>query len=145
MTPFEELWRWHNELLDGFFTDPWTLRPRIAGPAQGSLEQLRPAHTDIHETESSFIADVELPGVRKEDIEVSIGNDVLEVKVQKTKEEKRKDAFEKSFMGFYKSIALPSNVDVQGIEAEYRNGMLRITMPKVEVDAAGNTRRIQVK
>ncbi len=101
---------------------------------------------DLRETESSIVAAFELPGVDKKDIELNITDDSIEVKVEKRehKEEKGKDSY--SFMSgqtsFYRSIPLAQKIDSSKAEAEYKNGMLRIEVPKKEQD---NKKRIEIK
>ena len=90
---------------------------------------------DIMEQGESFVVDVELPGLKQEDIDVAVTDDTLSVKGQKKGESGVKDEDynrrEIPYGTFYRSVALPSNVDNSRVEATYENGILRIIMPKV--------------
>ncbi len=101
---------------------------------------------DLRETESSIIAAFELPGVDKKDIELNITDDSIEVKVEKKeeKETEKKDTYSyvRGERSFYRSIPLAQKVDASKAEAEYRDGMLRIEIPKKEQD---KKRKIEIK
>lgn len=94
--------------------------------------------TDIMETESAFIASIELPGVNKEDIELTVTERVIEVKVDKREErkieDKEKGIFKHSLVNrqFYRSFPLPKPVVPEKAKAELRNGILRVEVPKTK-------------
>ena len=89
---------------------------------------------DVFEKENKFIVKAETPGMKEEDINVSIEGDSLNIKGEKKTESevKEEDYYrsERSYGSFFRSIALPSTVDAGKIEAEYDNGVLEITIPK---------------
>jgi HSP20 family protein len=89
---------------------------------------------DVFEKGNRFIVKAEIPGMKEEDINVSIEGDTLNIKGEKKTESevKEEDYFrsERSYGSFFRSIILPTNVDSGKIEAEYDNGVLEICFPK---------------
>lgn len=89
---------------------------------------------DIVETESSVIATFELPGVEKENIQLNFMGDSMEVKVEKKAEEKAegKDSFAHQMrsQSFYSILPLPAEVVSESADAAYKNGILRVEIPK---------------
>jgi len=91
---------------------------------------------DIHEAKDSILLQVELPGVKQEDIQVSIEDDTLTLKGERKREtEVKEDQYhrvERSYGRFERSILLPSVVDSGRVKATYRDGVLEIQLPKKE-------------
>ena len=91
---------------------------------------------NTREGESAFHIDVDLPGVKKEDIKVDINKDVLTISGErKTKDEVKEEDYykvETSFGKFTRSFTLPENVDIENIEARSDNGVLEVIIPKKE-------------
>ncbi|MGB9772023.1 MAG: Hsp20/alpha crystallin family protein [Candidatus Kapaibacteriota bacterium] len=94
---------------------------------------------DISEDEKNLYVMVELPGVSKEDVKVSITDDnVLVIKGEKKREFKAEDKernfirVERSYGSFQRSFMLPDNVKKDNVSAKYENGVLTITLEKVE-------------
>jgi HSP20 family protein len=91
---------------------------------------------DIHETKDSYLLMVELPGVKQEDIQVSVEGDTLTLKGERKREtEVKEDQYhrvERSYGRFERSIVLPSVVDAGRTKATYRDGVLEIQLPKKE-------------
>ncbi|HAV10920.1 MAG TPA: molecular chaperone [Dehalococcoidia bacterium] len=89
---------------------------------------------DVLEKEDKFIVKVELPGVKKEDIDVSIAGDMLTISGEKQAESevKKKGYYyrESSYGSFSRSITMPPTVDASKIESSYDTGVLEITLPK---------------
>ena len=89
---------------------------------------------DIVEKDNAFEITAELPGLDAKHIELSISDDVLTVKGEKTeaKEEKTKDRYvsERRYGSFRRSVQLPASVDAGKIEANYKSGVLTVTLPK---------------
>ena len=101
---------------------------------------------DITEDENCFKLLADIPGVKPEDIDVSMDNGVLTVKGErKTEEKTEKENFrrvERQHGVFYRRFTLPETANADKIEAHSENGVLKITIPKQEVAQA---RRISVK
>ncbi|MBU0632165.1 Hsp20/alpha crystallin family protein [bacterium] len=89
---------------------------------------------NTREGEFAYHMDIDLPGVKKEDISVKVENNILTLKGErKTKEETKKEDYykvESSFGSFMRSFTLPENVDAENIHAENKDGVLEITLPK---------------
>ena len=89
---------------------------------------------EVFEKEDKFVVKAELPGMKEEDIDVSVVGDTLTVKGErKTETEVKEEDYyccERSYGSFFRSIALPSTVDAKKIEASYENGVLEVSLPK---------------
>lgn len=93
--------------------------------------------TDVVETAQSFEVHVSLPGVQKNDVQIEVEGDMLTISGErKMNNEHKSDKYHmvESFYGkFSRSFNLPENVDKQHVEASLNDGILRLTLPKVEV------------
>ena len=103
---------------------------------------------DIWETDKAVKAVIDMPGVNKEDIKINVKDNGIEIKAEKKEEKKeeKKGIYreERRYTGFYRFIPLPENTIPEKTEAEYKNGVLELTIPKKEVkEETGKT--IQVK
>jgi HSP20 family protein len=91
---------------------------------------------DVHETKEDFRLQVELPGVKQEDIQLTIEGDSLVMKGERKREHEVKEdnyhRIERSYGTFQRSIVLPSVVDPNRVKATYRDGVLQIQLPKKE-------------
>ena len=101
---------------------------------------------DIVENDNEFVVTVELPGVPKEDVRITVNDGVLTVKGEKKQDHEVKEdryrRLERSFGAFERSFTLPATVQSDGIAAHYGNGILKITIPKAE---QAKPREIDVK
>ena len=101
----------------------------------GSASMLIPV-VDISERDTEFQIKVELPGVNKNDVRITVQNDVLTIRGEKKKEaEKKGENFhrvERASGSFQRSFTMPVSVRSDKIEATYDNGVLSITLPKAE-------------
>ncbi|PLY17137.1 MAG: heat-shock protein Hsp20 [Sedimenticola sp.] len=92
---------------------------------------------DIKEEDDKFVVHADIPGVAPSDIEVSTENGMLTIKGERKHESKEeKDNYkriERSYGSFYRRFSLPDNTDQDKISATGNNGVLEITIPKVEV------------
>lgn len=91
---------------------------------------------DIYETDNEIVVKAELPEVKKEDIQVKLENNLLSIRGErKMEEEAKKENYhriERSYGEFVRSFTLPSFADPNKINAEYRDGVLRVTIGKRE-------------
>lgn len=91
---------------------------------------------DVSEDKDNLFIKAELPGVDKHDVKLSLNEDVLTISGEKKKEEKEeKENFfriERNYGSFSRSITIPFEVKMDKIEAEYKNGVLNIILPKTE-------------
>jgi len=91
---------------------------------------------DVSEDKDNIYVEADLPGLEQKDINISLRRDSLciSAKREEKKEEKRKNyhRVERVSRNFYREIALPSTVDTDKIKAVYKNGVLKVTLPKKE-------------
>ncbi|KYK29140.1 MAG: Hsp20/alpha crystallin family protein [Theionarchaea archaeon] len=127
----EEMDRMFRELNERVYS-----RERLLPTPGERLPALRTAVADVQETDENVIATVELPGMKKGDISLTVTENMLEVKAEKKEEEKEEKEGYKSYRsryaGFYRRLPLPVPVDSENAKATYKNGVLEVTMPKVE-------------
>ncbi len=101
---------------------------------------------DIFENQNQVVLEAELPGMKSEDVEISIENNVLTLRGERSFEKKdESDNFhrvERSYGSFTRSFTLPPTVSSEDATAEFQNGVLRLTLAKRE-DA--KPRRIEIK
>lgn len=100
---------------------------------------------DIYENKDQIVLEAELPGMKRDDFELSVENNVITLRGER-QFEKKDDSdnyhrVERSYGSFTRSFTLPQTVSADGATAEYRNGVLRVTLPKREETKA---RRIKI-
>jgi len=92
---------------------------------------------DISETDKEYLIKAELPEVRKEDVKITLDNGVITIAGERKQEKEHKDANEirvESFYGtFTRSFTLPENIDAKAIQAESKDGVLKVRIPKTPV------------
>lgn len=100
---------------------------------------------DLSETDDAFLIKVDLPGLKKDEITVNVEDHRLMVRGERKEERKEeKENFlrmERSSGSFFRSVTLPPAVKEDAIQAEFKDGVLTITIPKTE---ESTSRRIQV-
>ena len=91
---------------------------------------------DICENENNIVLKAELPGVDPEDVEVRVEDNTLylkgERKFEKDTKEENYHRMERSYGSFARSFALPNSIDAEKVAAEYKDGLLTLTLPKRE-------------
>lgn len=102
---------------------------------------------NIDESKEGYHVEAELPGVKKEDVEVRIKDDYLVIKGEKRSfDEEKRDQYhrvERSHGSFYRTIALPSDIDAEQISAELKDGLLKIDIKKSR-NAMVNEKKISI-
>lgn len=103
---------------------------------------------DVYQTDEAVVVETPLAGIRPEQVNISIENDVLSIegKVEKKSEVDEKNYFRKEIRSgsFHRSIAMPVAVDGDKAVAEYKDGILKITIPK-DARARSHSIKIDVK
>ncbi len=103
---------------------------------------------DIAETKTDVLITAELPGLEEKDVEVHFADRALVVKGEKKseKEDKKKDyhRVERVYGSFNRTIPIPVEVDSEKIDAKFKNGVLKVTLPKTE-EAQNKVKKIEVK
>ena len=124
-------WNTLRDELNSFFEIPvWSSLPRAAQLFTGWSPAL-----DLYQSTDNIVAVVELPGMRKEDIEISLHDGTLTISGERKHESTNGDKAERTerYVGtFRRSIALPTRVDAGKVSAIYRDGILTVTLPKAE-------------
>ncbi|MBI9105713.1 MAG: Hsp20/alpha crystallin family protein [Spirochaetales bacterium] len=127
--PWTELQTLQNEINDLFNVDRY--------PSSSGLfdRNVSPA-MDVFEDEQAFNISCELPGIEQEEVEISIAANVLTIKGSKNDEKEansgkyyRRETWSGTFQ---RTLSLPVSVDINKIEAELKNGILLVTIPKTE-------------
>ncbi len=141
--PFLRLQHEVNRLFDDAFSG-FGLEPRFAGQGDDS----RVPRIDVRETGGALEIEAELPGVDEKDIDVDLSKNVLTIRGEKRYERTDEKAgdyrlIERSFGSFARSLSVPFTVDPDAIEATFRNGVLKLTLPKPP-EAVSKSRKIAV-
>ena len=117
LDPFQE--------FDRFFEDSPLVQNRGFVPA-----------LDVYQTDNEVIVETPLPGIDPDKVNISVENDVLTIegKTEKKSEVDEKNYYRKEVRvgGFHRAVALPSSVNGENAVAEYKDGVLKITIPKEE-------------
>jgi HSP20 family protein len=122
-----------KEEMDRFFDDVVPFSRKINGDR--SLDVWSPM-TDMSETETEYKVILDLPGIEKKDITVNIKDHRLVISGERKKEEKeeKRDFMRKEryFGSFYRSFTLPEPIKKDAIKAQFKDGVLEVTVPKNE-------------
>jgi HSP20 family protein len=151
--PFESLRREIDRLFDdfdvGFFRSPFRRTRSDLEPFwRGELSWGNVPAVDVSENEKAYEVTAELPGMDEKNIEVKVSNHTLTIKGEKQeeKEEKQKDYYlqERRFGSFERRFQVPEGVDGDKIEANFKKGVLKVTLPKT-AEAQKLEKKIAVK
>lgn len=131
--PFDDLF---GDFMKGFWVKP------VSFPGETELK----IKLDVNENDKAFTVKAEIPGVKKEDINVDVNGNQVSITAEVKREKEEKDAgkvvhSERYYGAVSRSFSLPFDVDTQGTTAEYKDGVLSLTLPKL---AGAGTRRISV-
>jgi HSP20 family protein len=134
-----QLSRISRDLFSDLFKD-LSLQRQISKPFY-DLSLPESINIDIRETAEAFSVQADIPGVKKEDISVTIENRQLQISVEakQEKEEKKEEKviMSERYFGFVsRSVTLPGDVDTSKVEARYENGVLFLTLPKTSTKAS---------
>ncbi len=129
--PFRQLTNLRDE-IDRLFESPLSGFGELTQPFMGGW---MPA-VDLFEDKDNFVLKAELPGMKKEDIEVSVHEGVLTISGERKEEKEHKDAesyrAERFFGRFHRTVSLPTAVAAEKVAAGYKDGILTVTRPKAE-------------
>lgn len=124
----------------GGFASRNYLLPITTNKGELATSAYREPISDIYETEKEVIAEIEVPGVEKKDIQVNVDNTGIDVRAESKSESKQEDkkkgmySFERNYSGFYRHFSLPSNVNTEKATAEYKDGVLKVVVPKLKIE-----------
>ena len=130
-----------SDLLDDFFnTDIFKDNPVM----QSSVPAV-----NIKETNKSYVIELAAPGLKKDDFEIDLENNVLTISFQKKEEKKEEEANytrrEFFFTEFKRAFTLPEDAQLDKIDAKYKDGILEITIDKKEEAKVKPRKKIQIK
>lgn len=129
--PFADLRGTMDRLFDEGFSRPWRLIPAANGDGYEATFPL-----EVSETDGELEVKAALPGVKPEEVDITVQNDVLTIKAEHkdTSEEKKRDYYRREirYGAFHRSMTLPVSVDSDKAEARYENGILILKLPKAE-------------
>jgi HSP20 family protein len=125
-----------NQLFDENFMQSWPF----------AESGVCPLALDVRETDGALVVEGSLPGIKPEDVDISISGNVLTIKgdsKQEKEEERGQYHFrERRYGAYQRAITLPAEVDTDAADASFKDGVLTLTLPKVEETKA---KRIEVK
>jgi HSP20 family protein len=118
-----------REEMDGLFET--SFRPFFGAP--GSFSTWSPA-IDVYQDKDHFTVVAEVPGMKREELDLSLHNGVLTISGERKREEKSDQGFRSErFVGrFQRSVTLPASVDANKVKASYQDGLLKVVLPKSE-------------
>ncbi|WP_457600983.1 Hsp20/alpha crystallin family protein [Hydrogenivirga sp.] len=126
-TPFAELERIRRE-FDRLLEDAFPV---------GEREQILAPPVDVYETDTEVVVKAEVPGVKKEDIDVTIKENAVHIRAERKEEKEEKTENVHRVERFYgvieRVVPLPTEVKPEEAKAEYKDGVLEIRIPKVKV------------
>jgi HSP20 family protein len=136
-SPFSLLRNWDSitKELDGFFND---FDKAVAPNRSGIKDNMLSPACDVQEDEKGFLLSFDLPGFKKEDVDIELIGNRLTVSGKRDRESTAKDArfhrLERSHGEFRRVFELPENAKSDGVEASYENGVLYLMIPKAEME-----------
>ena len=143
LSPFSEI----ESTMEDFMRRPFSMFPMM-WPWTGKItEGLSPA-IDVFEEDGTVVVKAELPGMKKEDINVELSNGILKITGEKKYEEKveKKNYYrsERSLGYFERRISLPVDTQIDKVKASFKDGLLEIKVPKSE-EAKKKERKIIIE
>lgn len=127
-----------NDIFENFFNDSFVSDRMVS----------RVPAVNISETDGRYHIELAAPGLKKEDFKISLDRNMLTISAEKQTEQAENDRTynkrEYSYTSFVRSFTLPDSADDANIEAEYTDGVLKITVAKKE-DAKMASRQIEIK
>lgn len=130
-----------DELFENFFESPRRKEIETWG--------LRAPLSDLDDKGDRFVLKSELPGLKKEDINIEVDKHSITISAERNdfREEKDKKHFycERTYSGYKRSFGLPEDINPDSVEAEYKDGVLKVTMKKVKREEEKGKKEVKVK
>jgi HSP20 family protein len=128
--PFRDLLRMHED-MDRTFASLWRMGDGDLIPSGTWAPSV-----EVYEDKNSIIVEAELPGVTKDNVSLNLTDGALTIKGERKDEREKKGEHyllhEATYGSFHRVIPLPQAVDNVKVKAEYKDGVLKVTLPKVE-------------
>lgn len=141
----DEMERQMERFFESVFPTGWMRPFRWERPALGELAEWRPA-VDVVDRDDEIVIRAEIPGVEKDDLDVSMSDSTITIKGTTKREEKEEKGdyyrCETARGTFMRTVMLPGEVDSSKAEATYKDGLLTLKLPKAE---ASKRRRIKIE
>lgn len=133
-----------------FADDPFSMMDHILSGEPFYDGQFRMPAVDVREEDKRYLIEAELPGLTDKDVKLEVKNGVLTLSTAKKEEKNDRDPKnplkflrrERREFAFQRSFELPEDVDAEHIDAQFKNGILSVALPKKEIEPA---KTIQVK
>jgi len=128
-----------NHMFDRFF------RGGVQDDTELATSTFIPA-VDLVEKDDEYVAKIELPGVSKDEVKITLQDNLLTIRGEKKEEKETKESnyhrIERSYGSFQRSFTLPTSVKNDKVDAQYKDGILTVTLPKAE---EAKRKQIEVK
>ncbi|MGZ4864061.1 MAG: Hsp20/alpha crystallin family protein [Halobacteriota archaeon] len=137
-----------RRLLDTFRANMEETLERVF-PSQASLPALKQPRVDVLDVGDALQVVADMPGVRKEDIEINLKPERVEISAESSTETERKEEDytyrERGYASYRRVIDLPADVLPDKAEASFNNGVLEVNLPKKEPTEVEKTTKVQIK
>ncbi len=138
VSPLEDLHSELDRMLDRAFQGFWPGRGTPPAQREAAPQGFLKPRLDVSVTDAEYAVSVELPGVSEKDVSIEVEDHALVISGEKKNENEAKDAekgwyrVERSYGSFRRMLALPEDANAEGIKAAYKDGILKISIPRVE-------------
>lgn len=136
---------WLPSVFDDIFNNDWLAQDDHTNHIGKNVPAV-----NVRETEDNFLVEVAAPGMKKEDFEIELDNNLLTISSEVKEEKESEDKEEKftrreySYSAFKRSFSLPDSINSAEIFANYEDGVLKIELPKREEDKVKSKRLIEI-
>lgn len=135
LSPFDEMDRLFENFLGRAalrpFRSEWPSWGELAAPLEGRVPKV-----DVIDRDDQIVVRAEVPGIKREDLDVSVSDNTVTIKGETRHEEKEEKGdfyrHEISRGAFARTVALPHTVSTEDVKARFKDGVLELTLPKVE-------------
>ena len=138
--PFYEIRRFEQD-INKMFEDFWNTSNTKKLPNK-NIQHRRP-RVEMEETKKDMIAVIELPGVKKENINIDLTDETIQISVEENKEKKSKKNYSVTNQAFFYQTRLPKKIKVDESKANYHAGVLEVIMPK-QKNTYSKTKRLKI-
>lgn len=133
LSPFEEMDHLFNQMWEGGFFSPFQSHWPNWAPFRAFEDRL--PHVDVIDRENEVLVRAEIPGLDKEHLDVSLSDEYLTIKGEEHEEKREEGEYYRSEIrhgSFTRTVHLPAQVDGEKAKAEFQDGILKISIPKME-------------
>jgi HSP20 family protein len=141
-TDFDQMFNRFRSDIDDLFWSPYRQFPLV-------FNELRTPSTDIADHGDKYEVCAEMPGIPKNDINIEVTPNSIEISAehQESEEEKKKNWLrrERSSMSYYRSFDLPEEIKSDNVQAEFKDGILTVMLPKVKPKPEYKSKKVKIK